>query len=165
MPWTSPELKSPNTFTLDPVNHPLDNWQTGPNGLDAYQRTPLPIGGEPEHEASFGAVADQIGPEERPKNIEATYAARITSEQLLVHNVEPGIAVHIEEAVSNVVGGTLAVKRIGVNNRLLVALETLVVCTAYNVVNSQKFISRFLDAVIYSPAFVAPVAALVGTEQ
>lgn len=53
----------------------------------------------------------------------------------------------------------------GVNNILFAALETLVILTIHKDVNFSEFISQFSNAVIDNPRLIAPVAALVNSEQ
>lgn len=53
----------------------------------------------------------------------------------------------------------------GIHNRLLAAFENVVRCAVQKVVYWPEFISRFMDAVIDDHGFIAPLAALVNSEQ
>lgn len=77
-----------------------------------------------------------------------------------------GSTVHAEEAVDNLVNGTLAFDQEGVDNRLLEVFETLVVRTVHRgAVQWPEFISRITHAVIKKPRFIAPVEELVNREN
>lgn len=52
----------------------------------------------------------------------------------------------------------------GVRNRLSTASENLVLQTVQKVVDSPEFISRFSEAIVSKPGFMAPVAVLVKSE-
>lgn len=127
-------------------------------GIKAQKRAPLTTGGEQMREASLCAVSDQIILEERLANVDTTPVAPIKSEQLRVRDAVEGIPVDVKEAASNLVFRTPTANQKGVDNHLLAALETLVVCTVHKVVNSSEFMSRFSDAVIDRLWFVALVA-------
>lgn len=61
--------------------------------------------------------------------------------------------------------GTLTENQKGVNNYLSAVQETLIIRGVHEVVKSPEFMSRFLNAVIENPGFIAPETELVTSEQ
>lgn len=165
VPRPSSGLKSPNASSVDPIKTRRNNRQTCCGGTEPQERAPLPTGDRPKCKASFRAVSDQIVSEERLTSIETAPVAPLTSEQFLFRDAVAGIPVHIKEAVSNLVLGTLTANQKEIDNRLSPDLETLFIRTVHEVVNSLKFRSQFLDAFIDNSGFISPVAALVKSEK
>lgn len=92
-------------------------------------------GGEPERKSSFCAVADQIVSKERSASFETSPVAPLMSGQLLVRDAMAGIPVHVEEAVGNLVLGSLTAFQKDLVICLYSTLEKVVVRTVYKVVN------------------------------
>lgn len=75
------------------------------------------------------------------------------------------IPVHVEDAVIKLVLQTINLIYRGFHNFLSAAVETFVLRIMQKVLNSPEFISRFFDAIIDNPGFIAPVVTLVKSEQ
>lgn len=153
-------LEQPELLLHRSYQNLSNNWQTGIVGTDTQERTILLTADGPERAVSFRVFADQVVCKEQAGNVETVFVATLAIEHPFAWDKMADIPVHLEEAVKTFMLEKLTATKMGVDNRLLAALEIIVIRSVHTLVNSPELISRLCSTIIESTEFVASVAAL-----